>query len=232
MADLDTLQILLRGPSGVTHGAFTERVLRVLVPRLEAAAPVSLAVYVTTAAPPRWSVVPFRREPVALFHLGAECARQERFSALLADGGRVEPYRVELAVPLARARDWPAGALTPGATLLTLFRRRPGLEDSVFFERWFEEHTPLSLQQHPLCSYLRGRVIAPLRADLPRWDGIVTEQVREHRDLLAPWRFFGGGVGAMPRTMWRVWRHVRSFIDLRTLESYLVDELRVREDDD
>lgn len=225
-----TLQIVLRAYAGVSNETFAARVWDELLPRLQASGPTKLVAYVSIV-PPRLSVVPFRREPIALFQLGAECERQEHFRALLAAGGRAEAYRVELAVPLARPRDWPLGHRTPGATLLTLFRRRPGLDDALFFERWFEEHTPLSLRDHPLCSYARGRVVAPLGEGIPLWDGIVTEQVRERRDLLAPWRFFGGRLATMPRTMWRVWRHVRSFIDLHTLESYLVDELRLRGDD-
>ena len=47
-------------------------------------------------------------------------------------------------------------------TLLTLFRKARHVDDALFHHRWFQEHTPLTLEIHPVVGYVRNVVVRPL----------------------------------------------------------------------
>lgn len=217
------------------HRSFERLLSDELLPRVAALEPPRLTVH-QALAPPRLSVVPFSRRPAALLSLGACCDRVEDVRSALEPAERLDIYRVERSLPLPLERTWALGEATPGVGLLTLLRRRPGLTDEQFMHKWFGEHTPMSLELHPLWGYERNRVLEPLSPGAPSWDGIVEEHFADRGDLLDPRRFFrGAGVGflggalAIPLNMLRVWRHVRSFLDLASLETYLVQERRLIE---
>ena len=155
--------------------------------------------------PPRIAVLPFARTPFALVSANAEPAP--------APGLRVEAYRVETTTPVeGDPRD---------VAMVTLFRRKPGLDDDELMERWHGAHSELAVRTHPLTRYVRHRVIEPL-AGAPPLDGIVIEQVRERADLLRPWRFFGGAGFWLP-SMIRVSVDAMGFIDMKTIENHLVE---------
>lgn len=153
--------------------------------------------------PPRLGIVPYVRRPFAVT-VGAPPDSD--------DGVVVQRYRVETTTPIAGA----AG----GVGVVTLLRRRPGLDDATFRARWHDGHSPLAMRVHPLTRYVRHTVVEPLDG-APPLDGIVIEQVRERADLTRPWRFFGAGgswlLGAM-----RVGFDVRGWLDLSTIENQLV----------
>jgi hypothetical protein len=170
------------------------------------------------------SPLPWRREPLALISLrGVPEALALAGEALRRLPGTLEGYLVDEALPVPRARTWLAGTSAPGACLLTLFRKNAKLTRPEFFREWFEVHTPLSLKIHPLWGYTRNAVRSPLLEGSQPWDGIVTEDFRATEDLLDPRRLFGGTLQAVPN-MLRVGRHVSKFLELSTLENYLVDE--------
>ena len=152
---------------------------------------------------------------------------------------------------MAYHRSWADGVPTPGIGLMTFFKRRPGLDDAVFMERWHGGHTPLSLEIHPLWSYIRNVVREPVHTiarepvhtiarepvhtiargpaaiSEPAWEGLVEEHFQRPEDLLNPLRFFGGPL-KMAFNMARVARDVAGFLDMRSLQTYLVQELFVR----
>jgi len=181
--------------------------------------------HVTAEPPPRLSLIPFRRTPVALVSvkgqpedLGARVG--ERLQAL---GGVWSGYRVNEAQPVERPRPANPGERCPGACLLTLFRRHPRMSRERFLAEWHGKHTPMSLEIHPLRSYVRNTVREPVLPGSPPWEGIVTESFDPRQDLLNPLRLFGGPLRA-PLNMLRVGLHIRSFMDLRSMENYLVSE--------
>jgi hypothetical protein len=198
--------------------------------RLLVGDPARLKLTVTAEEPPRLSVMPFRRDRLALVSLwdgappGAAVAR---WNALLQGEGATAGYRVDESLPRAYARDWPDGRDTPGGTMLTLLHRRPGLSDAEFLRRWHEGHSPLALRIHPLWHYVRNVVVAPILPGSPSLCGIVEEHVRTRGELLDPARFFGGWVRMLPN-MLRVYADVRGFLDLAALENYLVTERWLR----
>lgn len=171
-------------------------------------------VHTTCVAPPRLTLVPFRRQPVALASLRGTADALDRARIALASlPGALEGWAAETAVPVeAHART--------DTTLLTLFRQRPGIERALFLQRWHHEHTPMTLEIHPLVGYVRHVVQDALVPGATRWDGIVTEDYTEERDLTSL-RLFGRGPRAIANAV-RIGRHVSSFLDLGTIENYLV----------
>ncbi len=223
------LQYLLRAPATEGAAAFRDRALAVGA-RLLASGPARLKLTFTAEEPPRLSVMPFRRDRLALVSLWDEAppeAAVARWSALLQGEGAAAGYRVDESLPRAYQRHWPDGHDTPGGTMLTLLHRRPGLSDAEFLRRWHEGHSPLALRIHPLWHYVRNVVAAPVLPGSPSLCGIVEEHVRTRGELLDPTRFFGGWLPMLPN-MVRVYADIRRFLDLAALENYLVTERWLR----
>jgi hypothetical protein len=223
------LQYLLRAPSTEGAEAFRDRALAVGA-RLLASGPARLKLTVTAEEPPRLSVMPFRRDRLALVSLwdeGTPEAAASRWNALLETEGAAAGYRVDESVPRAYGRDWSDGEDTPGGSMLTLLHRRAGLSDAEFLRRWHEGHSPLALELHPLWNYVRNVVRVPVLPGSPSLCGIVEEQCRTREELLDPVRFFGGWRRMIP-SMLRVYLDVRGFLDLAAIENYLVTERWLR----
>lgn len=178
--------------------------------------------HATLHAPPRLSLVPFRKDPVALVTLrGPEHAVDAARLSLRTLPGRLEGWTAETSCPVVRT----GGAPAP-ATLLTLFRQARGIDRATFLRRWHHEHTPMTLEIHPVVGYVRHVVSGLAEPGSARWDGIVTEDFAGAADL-ATLRLFGRG----PRALWnavRVARHVPTFLDLGTIETYFVEERALR----
>lgn len=121
-------------------------------------------------------------------------------------------YRVDTAIP----KDGPCGPFG----LLTLIRRRPGMDDATFTRRWFEGHSPLAMAVHPMVRYERHVVREPLPG-APPLDGVVLEHFRELRDVTDPRRFFGGRGRPLADAL-HVARDAAGFLDLRAIENHLV----------
>jgi hypothetical protein len=209
---------------------FGRRVTREIAPGLLREGPAGLVVHVTDERPPRLAVVPFLGEPIALISIHDERDGAAEFwtGRLSALGGRLAGYRVTEAVPVAHDRTWPDGTRTPGAGLLTLLRGNPRLTHDDFIHEWHGKHTPMSLEIHPLWHYVRNVVEERITDRGPAWDGIVTEHFRTRSDLTSPVRLFGGALRFVP-AMVRVGLHVNHFLDMATLETYLVSEYCFRE---
>jgi hypothetical protein len=221
------LQLLLHGPRRVPAHTFAKTVERAL-PELLARQPDQLKLTLTTKSPPRLSIIPFSRRPLALFSIWTYQPELD-WHAPLRSLGELAGYQVTESIPLAYERDWPDGEATPGVGLLTLFRSRPGLDRQAFLDAWHGHHSPLSLEIHPLYCYVRNVVDRPVIEGSYRWDGIVEEQFLRADDLLNPLRFFGrGNPTAMVRNMVRVALDIRRFIDLRTMQTYWVSEYWAR----
>jgi EthD domain len=144
---------------------------------------------------------------------------------LLAEGSlRVGRYATREAIPVAYPdRSWADGERTPGACLVSAFTRRAELEEAEFLRRWHEVHTPLSLEIHPLWSYVRNVVEKTLTPGAPAWDGIVEEQVRELEDLTDPLRWYGSD-----ENLERGLADAQSFIDFDRMECQLMSEYILR----
>lgn len=228
------LQLLLWGREG-EHADFGALLHGQVVPALLDSGVVQLKLSITEQAPPRWTVLPLRREPMALLSLWG-AAEDDGAWRSIADATtlRWAAYRVQESTPLRYPRDWVDGQRSPGAVLLSLFRPRSGLSQQRFLDVWHGEHTPLALRIHPLWNYVRNVVDEPLSPQAPPFAGIVEEHFQQQGDILDPRRFFGGSDrpdalrGEVVRNMARVALHTRTFLDLGSVQNYLLREYHLR----
>ena len=219
--------IVIKGVEGEGYEAFSRRMhgyVEDLVKREDVA---SCKLALTEGPPPRFTVIPYKKGPVALLTLtalekGAFCS--ETCSDLTCGiEGMAGCYRGECALPVAYEKNWEDGTPTPGAGLLTLFRKRPDIGYSTFIQRWHNGHTPLSLEIHPLWNYVRNVVSEKTVDTSAHYDGIVEEHFRTRRDLTGLARFFGG-FWRMIRNMAAVYKDMNGFIDRKTIEPYFITE--------
>ncbi len=202
-----------------------ERVRGELLPRFTALGPKKLKLSVAGERPPRVSLIPFNREPVALVSVWTGTPVDEGFLAGLAGlaGFSVGGYLVEESYPVADDSLPKPGGASPGVVLLTLLVRNPNLDYGEFMSQWFGRHTPMSLEIHPLREYIRNVVRENLYERQSRFEGIVEERFDTPGTLLNPAKMFGGIIPMVPN-MIRIGRHVNHFLDLKQIETYYLKE--------
>ncbi len=184
----------------------------------------SVVIALTEEPPPICSVIPFRRSKMALISL-EEVHRPAQWPQ--PPGGVSDIWMSEAACPVIHHRTWPLGQRSPGVGLLTFFRKKKGLEEQEFLNRWHNGHTPLTLEVHPNVGYVRNRITENVSGGFPEWDGIVEEQYCPRSKLLNPAQFFGGSVLKMLPTMVRVYTDVKGFIDYNSIHCWLTAEYRL-----
>lgn len=216
---------ILRGTSAESYASFQERIQSLADRLIRETAPEKLSVTLTTEKPPRMTVIPFVSKKIAALSLYRET--NGPVNSLKTEPDLCGAYRVEEAMPVQYEKSWSNGEITPGICLLTLFRRRPGLDHATFLHRWHHSHTPLSLRIHPLWHYNRNVVTGTLDPGSEPWEGIVEEHMKSRADLLNPFRFFGNPMVIVQR-MVEVYRDTRSFLDYKTIEPYLVREYHIK----
>jgi hypothetical protein len=219
---MDKYIYLINGHDAESYPAFSARALKMAETLLENSQVEQLKVVYTVEPPPRFSVIPFKKSKTAVISAflppGANGIRLDD------EPGFAGAYLVEEAIPVAYEKDWEDGRETPGVCLLTLFRKRTGIDHGTFIDRWHNSHTPLSLEIHPLWNYNRNVVTRRLGDRAEPWDGIVEEHFRTASDLLNPIKFFGHPL-IMVYNMLRVYADTRSFLDYRTIRPFLAAEI-------
>ena len=214
--------------SGESHAAWGERIRGELGARLLGLGPSKLQITVTEAPPPKLSLFPFRSDLIAIVNVYDEGDDPSRFTEAVKEAaGSVSGYEVEEAYPVAYDRAWGHGEPTPSPILLTMLRKKPGVETDEFIRRWHDGHTPLSLEIHPLWYYQRNVVCEPVVEGSEASDGIVLEACRTRGDLLNPMRFFGGGFKMVPN-MLRVANDIKGFLDMGKTQTYYATEYHLR----
>jgi len=216
---------LVRGTDDEDYPDFSRRIFKMASSLEEELHPDALKFTITEKAPPGITIIPFRRSKIAAISIHK--SNPEPVEELKKAKGFCGAYRVTEALPAAYQKTWKDGEPTPGACLLTLFSKKKSIDYKTFIHRWHNSHTPLSLRIHPLWNYIRNVVNEGLSEDSARFDGIVEEQVRKTPDLLNPFRFFGNPLIIIPR-MIRVYSDTKSFIDYRTMETYLAAEYHIK----
>lgn len=217
---------ILKGHGNEPVDGFRHRVLDLTIPGMLAGTGARCKATLTAADPPRLSITPYRRERITLISIWDETpAREHCWVDRVRQSweGPCHGYRVEESIPVSYERTWPAGAQTPGLGLLTLFRARRGMEHDEFIRMWHEGHTPLGMRVHPLWNYVRNVVAEPIISGSPDLGGIVEEHFRCSEDLMNPVRFFGGFPAMFPN-MLRIGLDIRKWMDLGSIENYLVTE--------
>lgn len=216
---------LVRGTEQESYREFHDRIFSLTSSLTKRINPEALKFTLTASAPPRITIIPFSRKKIAA--ISVYKSSPGPVEELRMAKGFSGAYRVTEALPVAYRKNWKDGEITPGACLLTLFSKKKGIDYKTFIHRWHNGHTPLSLRIHPLWNYVRNVVNERIFEDTAWFDGIVEEQVRESRDLLNPFRFFGNPLIIVPR-MLKVYSDTKSFIDYAGMETYLAAEYHVK----
>lgn len=216
---------ILNGLPSEDYIRFKNRILHLSKKVLEQYGPDTLKVNLTVKPPPRISVIPFKRRKIAVLSLFRK--EGSELELITKTEGFRGGYLVEEAIPVAYSRTWTDGIPTPGECLLTLFHRKPEINQDTFLQRWHDGHTPLSLKLHPLWNYNRNVVSGSITSSSARYDGIVEEHFRKASDLLNPFIFFGPPL-KVPLHMYQVFMDTRSFIDMRRIETYLTMEIHLK----
>lgn len=218
---------VLRG-NGESHAAWGSRLRNEVSRRLLELAPARLDLTVTDAPPPKLTLFPFKRQPIAIFNIHADVDDPSPFEAVLRDAApSLSGYEVEETYPVAFDQTWGDGEATPTPILLTMLRKKAGVSEDEFVQRWHHGHTPLSLEIHPLCYYQRNVVRGAVTDGADPSDGIVIEACPTRNDLLNPTRFFGGAMMMLPN-MLRVAKDISGFLDMKKTETYYATEYRLR----
>ena len=179
---------------------------------------------ITLEKPPKISVIPFSKEKIALISVTSE--DNSFFEIIRGTDGFSGSFKVTEALPVEYEKDWDDGEATPGVCLLTLFRKKKGLDYDTFIDRWHNGHTPLTLKIHPIYHYNRNEVTGSLGNPPVLYDGIVEEHCLTRKELMNPFKFFARS-GLAPVNMIKTYFDVKSFIDYKSIETYLVAEYQV-----
>ena len=213
---------ILKGLKGEDYKSFKNRIFELSGTLMKQYGPDALKTCLTVKPPPCISVIPFKREKIAVISVTRKS--NSPMDLITQTEGYKGGYVVEEAIPVAYNKSWKDGDPTPGVCLLTLFHKKPGLDQPTFINRWHMGHTPLSLRLHPLWNYNRNVVNSVLSEDSKWYDGIVEEHFQESSDLLNPFVFFGPPL-KMLYHMYQVLLDTRSFIDMKKIETYLATEI-------
>lgn len=216
---------LIRGIKTESYSDFKSRVWQE-VQNLNTLAQIkSLSFAISSKKRPLISIIPFSKKKMASVSVYLE----EPFDlpSLSQMEGFVGSYLVTEALPVAYQKTWPLGSKTPGACLLTLFRSKKDISYETFIDRWHHGHTPLSLKYHPLWHYSRNVVDDRFPEQAEPWLGIVEEHTQTRSELLNPFKFFGKPWVIFQR-MLMVYKDTKSFIDYRSMETYLAEEYHVK----
>ncbi len=213
---------IIRGAKDESYELFHQRINDV-VKALGSGGPSSLHYTITLERPPKLSVIPFLKRKIAMISFHGD---KDHMDIVKEADGFSGSFRVTEALPRAYDRDWDNGQPTPGVCLLTLFRKKKGIDYDLFIDRWHNGHTPFTLKVHPIYHYNRNVVEERFGNPPVDYDGIVEEHTRDKKTLLNPFRFFGKPWMA-PVNMVRTYFDVNSFIDYKSIETYLVREFHV-----
>lgn len=215
---------LIQGLQDENYSGFHSRISGMVEFIAETLKPGGLKYTITAKAPPPVSIIPFSKKLITAVSVYKE--ETHPVSNLIDADGFYGAYRVTEALPVTYTKYWTDGDATPGACLLTLFRKKKDIDHNKFIDRWHNSHTPLSLRYHPLWNYNRNVAHERLTSDSIHFDGIVEEQVRKPSDLLNPFKFFGNPLVIIPR-MLHVYADTKAFIDYPTMETYLANEYHI-----
>lgn len=217
---------IIAGREEENYSVFIDRMVATAAEAAFHSRPLAASVTLTETAPPRLSVIPFKRRKIAVISLFRQDDSSPPSRILTELDGFRFACRTEEALPVAYDPSWPVGTVTPGVCLLTLFKPRPGISRDAFIDRWHNSHTPLSLRIHPLWHYNRNVVLGIFAGEETGWGGIVEEHFRQRGQLLNPFRFFGHP-GVVVQRMLAVYSDTKAFLDYGTIETYLAREYRV-----
>ncbi len=128
-----------------------------------------------------------------------------------------------------RQRDWPDGQRSPVVIAVTLMERPKKLSREEWIKRWHGTQSPVSEAMQPRARYIRNVVLESLTADAPPFEGIVEEAWPSARHITNPFLFYGAkNVFQLARNMYRMYRSVTSFLEIRRIRTSTMSEYILR----
>lgn len=221
-------QYIFRDQDSTDTGRFKSRILDDIVPALLARDPAALKVSMTDVPAPGLTVLPLRKDNLALVSVWSETDKlPDSWKTAGLPGLAIQGYEIDESVPVAYEKDWQDGQTSPGVVLLTLLKQNPRLTYDEFMHEWHGRHTPKAMRIHPFWNYIRNVIKGKTIASSPTFEGIVEEHFRTRSDCVNPVRMFGGPLKFLPH-MVEVGLHARHFLDLKLTENYLLSETHIR----
>lgn len=216
---------IIRGEKKEIYEEFKERIFNLTELIVNKYNLTWLKFVITENKPPTVSIIPFKNKKIAVISIKDKC--YNIIEEIKNEKGYTSFFEVIEALPVSYNKTWEDGKVTPGACLLTLFNKKPSIDYETFFNRWHNGHTPLSLKIHPIVHYNRNVVEVGDNKNEENWDGIVEEHTKTKSELLNPMKFFGNALTMIPN-MISVYTDTNSFLDYKTIETYLVTEYYVK----
>jgi hypothetical protein len=214
--------------AGETDARFATRLLEEVPPRLRARCE-GLRISVTDEAVAAGTKLHLGKlAPSGLVSFWLEQS-QERADceALLANAcGQIAGYLVVESRPLVnRARRAPAGARTPGFTLVSCIEAKDGLAREEFIRLWYTVQRDTAIETQSTFGYVRNEVVRALTAEAPPWNAIVEENFPIGA-LDDPAVFYDavGDPERLQRHQKRMFEAVQGFIALDRIESHPMSE--------
>jgi hypothetical protein len=122
-------------------------------------------------------------------------------------------------------RDWPDGERSPGLSVLTVFDKKPGLDDETFFAHWYGHQSPMSAGMQPRIRYVRNAVVRPITPGAPPQRAIVEEGWPSVEHLTNPFTFFGtDDADELGENIRIMLDSMKVFCDSSTLRTYTMSE--------
>ena len=147
---------LIKGSRDENYEVFSKRIKTLINDKVIIQHPSVCKLTITEEAPPRLSMIPFNKEKIAAVTVSSE--EFDFLSIFSSVQGFSGAYNADAVLPLSYTKERPEGEKTPGIGLLTLFFKKKGQDRRDFLDCWFNSHTPLTLELHPVCNYLRNEI--------------------------------------------------------------------------
>jgi hypothetical protein len=160
------------------------------------------------------------------FWLEQSQERAEVEAILAAACDRLAGYLVVESRPLVnRTQRAPAGARTPGFSLVTCIEAKDGLSHDEFIRLWYAVQRDTALETQSTYGYVRNEVVRALTPDAPRWAAIVEENFPLGA-LDDPAVFYDapGDPAKLRANQERMFRAVQGFLALDRVESHPMSE--------
>lgn len=226
---MNKYQYLIRDLANQSVSTFKSQVFDEIVPAVLTLNPTGLKVGITDITRPKLTVLPLRKDNLALISVWSEddTLPEKWKNNVTTSGLLVHGYQIDESVPVAYERTWPEGETSPGVVVLTLLRQNPKLTYDAFMYEWHGRHTPKAMRIHPFWNYIRNVIKETVVPDSPSFQGIVEEHFRTRANCVNPVRMFGGALRFIPH-MIEIGLHAHYFLDLKLTENYLLSETHVR----
>ena len=160
------------------------------------------------------------------FWLEQSQERAETEAILGAACGDIAGYLVVESRPLVnRTQRAPAGARTPGFSLITCIEAKDGLSHHEFIRLWYTLQRDTAIETQSTFGYVRNEIVRALTADAPGWDAIVEENFPLGA-LDDPAVFYdaAGDPAKLRANQRRMFDAVQSFLALERVESHPMSE--------